>query len=59
MFAENVQRFADVCSRETPCGSPTDAEGGDDPKLLSGYTETNSIHKTTTVNFVLENVSKK
>jgi hypothetical protein len=27
--------------------------------LLSGYTETNSIHSATTANFVHENVNKK
>jgi hypothetical protein len=29
------------------------------PNLLSGYTETSSIHTRTAVNFVLENVNRK
>jgi hypothetical protein len=40
-------------------GDPTDVKGGKFPNLLSGYTEPNSIHNRTTVNFVLEHLNKK
>jgi hypothetical protein len=65
MFIQNFHRFADfVCSRDAPFWMANywdivDAKGGQVFNLLSGYTETNSIHDSTTANFVLENVNKK
>jgi hypothetical protein len=65
MFTENDQRFAFVvCSGDAPScraqsGDITDVKGGKVSRLLSGYTEANSIHNRTTMNFVLENLNKK
>jgi hypothetical protein len=35
----------------------TDIKGGKVPKLLCGYTQTNSIHNRIVVKFVIENVN--
>jgi hypothetical protein len=57
MSIENVQRSADtLCSCYTPCSRVkssdiTDVKVGEVPNLLSGYTETNSIHNRTAVHF--------
>jgi hypothetical protein len=59
MFNANVQRFADVCSRDSPCwraksGGITEVKDGKVYDMLSKYTETISIHNRITVNFFLE-----
>jgi hypothetical protein len=36
----------------------TEVKDGKVSNLLSGYTETNSIHNRTTFNFILKNVNK-
>jgi hypothetical protein len=65
MFTKNAQRSAEtVCSCDAPCWRAkswdiTGVKGGQVSNSLSGYTETNRIRNTTTVNFVLQNVNKK
>jgi hypothetical protein len=54
MFNANVQRFADVCSRDSSCwgakpGGITDVKGGKVYNMLSKYTETISIHSRITL----------
>jgi hypothetical protein len=65
MYIENVQRFADaVCSRETPCWRAkswdiTDVKSWKLSNFLRGYTENGIIDNRTSVDFVLEDFSKK
>jgi hypothetical protein len=57
MLIVNVQRFADICSRDDLEILPTLKV--EKSNLFSAYMENISIHIRKTDNFVFENVNKK